>query len=338
MNGPTAVDLFAGPGGLDLAARILGLDTIGIEWDAGACETRRAAGLATIQGDVRAYGPADFPDAHTLLGGPPCQTFTVAGAGAGRRALDTVLDLATAMAGREDVTGRIAALNDERTGLVLEPLRWALAAADAGRPFETVVLEQVPQVLPVWQAYDEVLSAEGYSVAAGVLRAEEYGVPQTRRRAVLIARRGAVAALPAPTHRPYLRGIPQGAVASGLLPWVSMGEALADTRAEPFTVVSNYGTGGDPKARGQRTCAEPAFTVTGKISRNRIVDADGRDLPRLTPSEAGRLQSFPADHPWSGRDVGQQVGNAVPPLLAAHVVAAAVGLPMPAVGHGRAAA
>ncbi|MCZ9336799.1 DNA cytosine methyltransferase, partial [Streptomyces sp. TRM76130] len=85
------VDLFAGPGGLDVAADALGHEVTGIEWDAGACETRKAAGLDTFMGDVRKYRAAFFPRAEVLTGGPPCQTFTVAGHGAGRRALDKVL-------------------------------------------------------------------------------------------------------------------------------------------------------------------------------------------------------------------------------------------------------
>ncbi|MGW7636058.1 DNA cytosine methyltransferase [Streptomyces decoyicus] len=324
------VDLFAGPGGLDLGANKVGLHATGIEWDSNAVATRRAAGLPTIHGDVRRYGPADFPGARRLFGGPPCQTFSAAGSGAGRRALDTVLGLLKRMAARESVATDLAGLDDERTGLVLEPMRWALEAADAGRPFEAIVLEQVPQVLPVWHGYAEVLAAEGYSVATGVLRAEEFGVPQTRRRAVLIARRDGRAVLPAPTHRPYIKGVPQGrddgAMFAGLAPWVSMGEVLE--RPGPFTVVSNYGTGGDPKNRGRRTSQEPAATVTGKISRARVLDPAGAELPRFTSAEAGALQTFPTDYPWSGRDVAQQIGNAVPPLLAAHIVSAATGLPL----------
>jgi DNA (cytosine-5)-methyltransferase 1 len=316
------VNLFAGAGGLDLAAGDLGVPSVGIERDANVCATRRAAGLATEESDVREFDPSDFPSANVLAGGPPCQTFTTAGTGTGRRALTDVLHFMQRMAMGEDVSEPLAQLNDERTGLVLEPLRWALAAADSDRPYEAVVLVQVPTVLPVWQAMGDVLSAKGYSVASGLLRAEEFGVPQTRRYAVLIARRHGAATLPKTTHQPYRKNASEAPSDPTLPPCVTMGEAL--DRPEPFHVVSNYGTGGDPKARGRRTSVEPAFTVTGKIKRNRITTEDGAELERLTCSEAGQLQSFPADYPWAGNDKAQQIANATPPLLATHILTAAL--------------
>ncbi len=322
------VDLFAGPGGLDVAAEKLGIATAGVEWDAAACTTRRAAGLVTVEGDVRAYGPSDFPDADVLAGGPPCQTFTVAGSGAGRRALDDVLSYVKRMVareGREEIAAELLEMEDERTGLVLEPLRWALEAIDDHeKPYRAIVLEQVPAVLPVWESYAEALRGEGYSVACGLLRTEAYGVPQTRKRAVLIARLGEEeVALPVPTHRTYRKGVPREDGDASLLPWRTMADAL--NRPSDFHVISNYGTGGDPKLRGRRSSWHPSATVTGKISRNRVVSTDGTELPRFTHSEAGCLQTFPADYPWSGTDVGQQIGNAVPPRLAMHVLSAAFG-------------
>lgn len=317
------VDLFAGPGGLDVAAHWLGLSVAGIEWDENACATRRTAGLETVQGDVRNHGPDEFPHATILTGGPPCQTYTVAGAGAGRRALNEVLSFIKRMVDGDDITTELAALDDERTGLVLQPLRWALEAHRAGNAYQVIVLEQVPAVLPVWEAMAKVLETLGYKTVSGVLHAEEYGVPQTRRRAILIANRYRTPVLPTPTHQRFRRQGAKTPTERHSLPRCrSIGETL--NRAEPFVLVSNYGTGGDPKARGRRASTEPAFTVTGKVSRNRLYAGES-ELERLKLSEAGRLQTFPADYPWSGKDVSQQIGNAIPPRLAAHVLASALG-------------
>lgn len=331
---PEIVDLFAGPGGLDVAAHWLGVPATGIEWDENARATREAAGLRTVFGDVREYGPSEFPDATILAGGPPCQTYTVAGSGSGRRALEQVLAFVKRMGAGEDVRAELAELEDERTGLVLEPLRWVLAAQRSGKLYEAVVLEQVPAVLPVWKAYREVLESIGYSVACGILRTEEFGVPQTRRRAVLIARYRIPARLPAVTHRRYAKNVSRDVGRDDLLPWTTIGEALAlqpwesgerELRPIPFVVISNYGTGGDPKARGRRWSCQPAATVTGKVSRNRLVTDDGIELPRFTHQEAGRLQTFPVDFPWAGKDRSQQIGNAIPPRLGAHILSAALG-------------
>ncbi|NMD97421.1 DNA cytosine methyltransferase [Rhodococcus sp. BL-253-APC-6A1W] len=318
------VDLFAGPGGLDVAAHWLGVPVIGLEWDLDACATRDGALLDTKRGDVRDYGPSDsdFSGCNVLAGGPPCQTYTVAGSGAGRRALDQVLAFVKRMAAGEDVRPSLEDLDDDRTGLVLEPLRWALEADQAGRPYEAIILEQVPAVLPVWEAYAEALATVGYQSAFGVLCTEQYGVPQTRRRAILIARRDCNPVLPEPTHRRYRKGVKRCEGEVHLLPWRTMADAL-DTK-KPFEVISNYGTGGDPKARGRRTSNEPAATVTGKVSRNRVVTTSGDR--RFSPQEAGRLQTFPRDYPWAGNAIAQQIGNAIPPRLAVHILAAALGM------------
>ncbi|MEV5927020.1 DNA cytosine methyltransferase [Streptomyces cellulosae] len=445
------LDLFAGPGGLDVAADVLGYQVTGIEWDDDACATREAAGMDTFHGDVRKYSASLFPHAQVLTGGPPCQTFTVAGHGAGRRALDDVLGyierlhtvvreagaqwedisrtwreiteelearaaeaerikaekrqvdalraverkairkslqengssqeridrVLKALRASRDLAPEDAALNelvvqynslgavlkslkaeleklgDERTGLVLQPLWWVIERCRRPglEPFQAVVLEQVPAVMPVWEKYTEVLATLGYRTRTQLMFTEAFGVPQTRKRAVLMARLGG-SEIPevAETHERYRpRPVPTRTASEAGTPlwdtevtvagrtpkkaWVSMETALKKARSiDPdlpdrpaFTVVSNYGTGGDPGARGERDHDAPSATITGKVSRNRLVHKDTKeDLPeeysRFTDAEAGVLQTFPVAYPWSGKDRSQQIGNAVPPLLALHVL------------------
>jgi len=325
-TGPRIIDLFAGPGGLDVGATWLGIPTTGIELDSNACATREAAGLETVPDDVRKYGPDDFPDATVLTGGPPCQTFTVAGKGAGRRAIDQVVERMTGMLEHlsdDRIRGWSA---DERTELILEPMRWAMLALKEQKPYEAIVLEQVPAVLPIWAEFSKVLEKSGYKCAVGILRSEEFGVPQTRRRAILIARHGdAEVQLPRPTHEAFRRGASnQGTL--GLEPCVSMSEALGWPAS--FTVISNYGSGGNPRNRGKRHSGQPAATVTGKIMRNRLQLASG-EWQRLRHNDAGILQTFPEDYPWSGSDIGQQIGNAIPPRLAVHILAQALNISFP---------
>lgn len=328
------VDLFAGPGGLDVAARWLGIDAIGIEWDDNACATRTAAGLKTEQGDVaehsdKDFAPKDAAVTRILTGGPPCQTYTVAGSGVGRQWIGPIIAMIDDMIAMRDIDEALWKLNadtgDERTGLVLQPLRWALEAYAADRAYDAIVLEQVPQVLPIWEQVGRALKSLGYSVAHDILRTEEYGVPQTRRRAILIARLAGTAKLPKATHRRYTKGVDKKDGDPALLEWRSMSDALPELG--DFDVVSNYGTGGNPKLRGRRSSSHPSATVTGKISRNRLVEPDTNwDLGRrFEPEEAGILQTFPKLYPWTGKDKSQQIGNAIPPRLAVHVLAAALG-------------
>lgn len=355
------VDTFAGPGGWDIAAQALGLNGIGIEWDHAACNTRRAAGLPTIEGDVTHYSPNGRLITRGYIASPPCQTFSTAGHGAGRDALDTVLEFADLVAAGFDPS----ALNwtgDPRTLLVLEPLRWALEAHRAGHPYQWLAFEQVPAVLPVWERYAQHLRAVGYHVATGVLNAEQYGVPQTRRRAVLMARLDAPVQLPTPTHSRYYPRDP-ARLDLGVPSWVSMSQALGWTDdvvvglprlADSDDTIEIDGT--LYRRRDLRPSTEPAQTLTSKARswqtypshmgdvRNahgavRPIDSpaptltssmdngnfrfvEGEGTSRVTVQDAAVLQTFPVDHPWQGTMTKQfeQVGNAIPPLLAWHIL------------------
>lgn len=387
LDKPFVLDLFAGPGGLDVAGHRLGVPSLGIEWDRSACLTRYAAGLDTLHADVSAIRRESFeslpPEINVLAGGPPCQTYSVAGKGAGRKALEEVKEfIDRLMAGDpdEEIDKELKNLSDPRTALVLEPLRYAIQATRSPnrghRPYDVIVLEQVPAVRALWDRYAEVLQEIGlpdgtkYKVVVDVLATETYGVPQTRSRAVLIARREGLGkpSLPEATHRAYeARGwnSRNGSVAAatvqptlcdaeapepgegpaeddGLEHWTSMGDALAEPvgthpgRRTPFLVRSNYGSSGISGRRGVRTDRQPATTVTGRISRFVVFEPAGDhhphvvcEGPRFSMNEAGMLQSFPPDYPWSGTAQAQQVGNAVPPLFGTHLLSAALGLPAP---------
>lgn len=243
------IDLCAGPGGWDEALRMLGItDVLGIEIDSDACATRAAAGHATLQGDMASLIPhaVVWPASCSgLIGSPPCPSFSQAGNRVGMLELEHLVAHVHAVAdgwmpyeapanlGYDEEFGEPIP-PDPRSALVLEPLRWT----DALKP-PWVVLEQVPPVLPVWEAMGVTLGRWGYSVWTGVLNAADFGVPQTRQRAILIARRdGQPAHPPEPTH---CRG---GAVTllGELQPWVSMAQALGwgmDARPYP-TVVGGH--------------------------------------------------------------------------------------------------
>ncbi len=335
-----ADDLFSGAGGWDLAAAQLGIHARGVENMKEARATRDAAGLTTIHDDVWTFRPDGKADG--LIASPPCQTFSAAGKGSGRKALDDVLRLID-----KDVPlyksllrSMAADLGDERTALVLTPLHFALRGT-----YEWLAWEQVPTVLPVWEACAERLRRDGWHVWTGLLHAEQYGVPQTRKRAFLLASRHAPVAPPPPTHsRYYPRAFWK--LDDDVLPWVSMSEALGwGLMRRPSPTVTGGGTetgGAEPIAkwverwttRPDWAYHRPSTTIVGSF-KPEIVAAPGyrttvsrQNAPnsvRVTVQEAGVLQSFPADFPWQGAKGKQflQAGNAVPPGLALAALSAA---------------
>jgi DNA (cytosine-5)-methyltransferase 1 len=243
-----AVDLFAGAGGWDIAAKRLGIETFGVEIDADAYATQVAAGHVVFLGDVRAASDAMRTDFVQIMDGliasPPCQTFSAAGKGAGRKNLDLVLGWAYALA--EGVELDYSQFEDERTGLVLEPLRWILDAYEREQMYEWIALEQVPAVLPVWKAYSDILLTLGYSTDVGLLHAEQYGVPQTRKRAILVAHRSKPAKLPTPTYSRYHSRTPDK-VDPGTEKWISMAEWLGwGMTHRPYPVIASSRTTGGP--------------------------------------------------------------------------------------------
>jgi len=328
------VDLFAGPGGWSEGLRTLcptlHATEIGIEWDGAACATRAAACHRTIRADIAAMPFEPFKDKVTgIIASPPCQDFSLAGKRAG--------------------------IDGDKGQLIREVPRWVEVLMP-----EWFACEQVPPALPIWQEYAEHFRTLGYSVWAGILNAADYGVPQTRKRAFLIGSRVRHVGPPPPSHaknpEPSLFG-------DSLLPWVTMAEALR-WGDEPLTVNMRqvYKIAGDPDPALHFDAAiEPAKTLTGQLASQRVLNPggtggnrhrrpyildepaptlafghgaanwawqDGPHKTRITPQDALILQSFPANYPISGSKTKQfeQIGNAVCPRLAAHVLATVTGI------------
>lgn len=251
MIPPTdVIDLFAGPGGWSLAASVLGLHELGVEYEPNAVATRTAAGWRTIHADVAELDPANFAAAG-LIASPPCQAFSNAGKGHGRDYTDELVDAIH----RRDWHARPHP--DPRVWLVLEVGRWI----DQLRP-EWVACEQVPAVLPLWNAYADWLRELGYSVWTGTLNAADFGVPQTRVRAFLIAHRTRTAHPPEPTHDQD----PTPGLFGTKLPWVTMAEALGFDGQVGFPHLADGGAATEDgyRARDWRTTKKPAFTLTEK--------------------------------------------------------------------------
>ncbi|WP_083459594.1 DNA cytosine methyltransferase [Jiangella muralis] len=273
------VELFAGPGGWSEGLRSQDVtDVVGIDNDPYACATARAAGHRRVCADVSLLDPFGFGTVRGVVASPPCTTFSSAGSGLGRQ-LVGMLAAATApvMHGttsiaevaqtcRQVLEGVVSSGDDEAVALaaatsvlVLEPARWVAAL----RP-EWLVMEQVRAVGPIWTAYVAALRDFGYGAWSGVLNAADYGVPQDRRREVLIAVKGRIPHPPPPTHAHDPE--PHSLIGPGRRRWVSMAEALGGVDRHRAAYHRTRGTGWTARhgARPDRPVDQPAPSITSK--------------------------------------------------------------------------
>ena len=317
---------FSGIGGLDLGLEHAGFSIIGgIENDAAA---RRSLALNRPQlpylkpHDINEVASALLPrdlgiaegELALLAAGPPCQPFSKA-----------------AQWSRTGARG----LGDDRAGT----LHGLLMLIERLLP-HAVLIENVPgfvkgnrSALPILEeglAAINCRSGTRYSLECRVLNAAEFGVPQRRRRAIVIAlRSGANPAWPAATHHdrpmrawdalhnvhPAKPPAPSGRFAR-LLPSIPEGQN--------YQFFTERGEG--PALFGYRcrywsfllklAKVEPAWTVPANPG-----PATGPfhwDSRPLAPEEILRLQTFPAAWRLDGtfREQVRQAGNATPPLLA----------------------
>jgi DNA (cytosine-5)-methyltransferase 1 len=158
---PLVVDLFAGCGGLALGFESQGFETIGFEKDADCCATynRNLHGhceQATLTPDTL------LPPASVVIGGPPCQPFSVGGH---QKGLEDA---------RDGFPSFISAIKR------LQPEIW--------------LFENVRGMLYSNRWYfDEITSALrnlGYIVEYQLLNAVDFGVPQNRERVIVVGHKG----------------------------------------------------------------------------------------------------------------------------------------------------
>lgn len=319
MSAPVCADLFCGCGGLSTGLLDAGIDVrAGVDLDAPSIATfelnHRPRGSKSILGDAReltgkqlgefAGGPIQL-----LVGGPPCQPFSVA--------------------------GKRQALRDHRGDLIFEFVR-LLAETQA----DAYIFENVANLASIanGKVLTDLLAAfaqAGYSATPRILLAADYGVGQMRKRLFILGtrERGEIPLPPPPTHAPQVNGRLAYVVARDLLddlPDVSAPEAARVANHEPtfhteamLAAFAKLAPGTrEPKSRHDRLHPDrPGYTLragTGNFSPLRPVHYAHDRV--LSVRECARLQSFSDDFRWPDEQARlqqyRQVGNAVPPLLA----------------------
>ena len=262
---PTAIDLFCGAGGLSEGFRQAGYRVLaGNDFDQFAGETF----AATHDEAVFLPGPIEDISARAflmaaglgkgelgcLIGGPPCQAFSVYNHQRG--------------------------LHDKRSALFQQYLRIV-----KGLMPKWIVLENVTGITSVGngRAVADILAglAElGYEVETRILRAEEYGVPQERRRIFFVGNRlGLSVPWPEPTHGP------------GLLPFVTVWDAISD-----LPPLKNGEDPGQPVP--YRTAPRHAYQA---MLRENSTTAANHAAPRLAPINLKRMKHIPEGGSW--RDI-----------------------------------
>lgn len=337
---PTAIDLFAGAGGLGSGFRSAGFRVaLAVEADRHAAQTYRAnnPGVPVIEADVAKLNAARVrklvPGLHepdVVLAGPPCQGYSAAGS-------------------REP--------EDEKNTL----FEHVVAIAE-GLKARLVVIENVPGLNRVNGVgfRDRILGAlrKRYSAEVYELTASSFGVPQNRRRYFFLGRRkdlGLAPASPTPTHRPA------GVDAADGLP-EDQTPRLEDRLSGPLEL----GVGVDAEylvlpsgetllnastmrhSPGVVAKIEAIEAGKGPISYRRLerdvartLVAGHRAMPvhpwlhrTISVREAARIQGFGDGYVFCGPRAEQplQVANAVPPQVAGAVARHLLPLVAPAEG------
>jgi DNA (cytosine-5)-methyltransferase 1 len=288
---PLVLDLFAGCGGLALGFEAQGFKTIGFEMEADACATYNANLLGRCE-QLFLTPDTELPDARVLIGGPPCQPFSVGGHQLG--------------------------LEDARDGFPV-----FIAAIERLKP-EIWLFENVRGLFyrsrPYLDEVVNVLKDLGYEVSIDLLNAKRYDVPQNRERVIVVGHQGGFQW----PHRVSGQLVTAGQALGDLASQVPDDAKFLTSSMDAY--VARYEKASKCVKPRDLHLDRPARTVTcrniagatGDMHRIRL--ADGRRR-RITVREAARLQSFPDWFGFSGTEAAKfnQIGNAVAPMFAYHL-------------------
>lgn len=281
------VDLFAGCGGLSLGFEAAGYTTLGYESEPAAAATYNKNLLGQCM-NIKLEVGFDYPEADIVIGGPPCQPFSVFGN----------------QKGMEDV----------RDGFPI-----FIDAVKRISP-KVFLFENVRNLAYSHRWYFELirkaLCGLGYIVDFRCLNAVNYGVPQNRERMIVVGHKSSFA-FPA-THKSR---VTVDEAIGDLIDTIDDESKILTPRQDEYIAayekksacVTPRDLHRDRPAR-TLTCRNLAG-CTSDMQRVRLKDGRRR---RLVVREAARLQSFPDWFEFEGTESKQfyQIGNAVPPLLA----------------------
>lgn len=309
----TFIDLFAGIGGLRLAMESAGARCVySNEWNKFSRQTYEANFGEVPDGDITQVPANEIPNHDVLVGGFPCQPFSVAGVSK-KRSL-----------------GRATGFEDETQGTLFFDVCRILAAK---RP-KAFFLENVKNLTShdhghTFEVIQQSLDSLDYEVFFRVLDAQDY-VPQHRERIVIIGfdrKRYDITSefsfnLPKPNIKPVLadileHNVPEKYTLSDKL-WAYLQAYAAKHRAAG----NGFGYGLARPDGISRTLSARYHKDGSEI----LIPQDGKNPRRLTPRECARLQGFPDSFiiPVSDTQAYRQFGNSVAVPLMSEVAKALI--------------
>ncbi|WP_194785186.1 DNA cytosine methyltransferase [Actinomyces haliotis] len=295
----TSVEVCAGAGGQALGLELAGFEHKAlVELEDWACRTLRhnRPNWNVIQGDLNMWEPDQSLHAVDLFaGGVPCPPFSVAGRQLGKNDERNLFDRAINL---------VAEL--EPRGVMIENVRGLLDPK-----FDSYRAEIL-----------EHLGSLGYQGEWKLIQASDYGVPQLRPRAILVALQPMDFAnfswpAPHPEDTPTVGTTLIDLMGAAGWPGAEAWAAGADKIA-PTLVGGSKRHGGPDLGPTRARKAWAALGVTGNTIADEPPAPDFEGTPRLTPKMMARIQGFPDSWKITGRKTNacRQIGNAFPPPVA----------------------